>query len=80
VAFPGYAPGRRTQKRVRRFLIGKLPGADTVRFIEEWFGISPDSGDGSLEIVILVLLVALATLIGMLLPIGGKSRERTPVD
>jgi hypothetical protein len=61
-------------------LIGKLPGAGTVRFIEEWFGISPDGGDGSLEIMILVLLVVVATLIGMLLPIGGKSEERTPVD
>ena len=39
------------------------------------FGISPDGGDGSLEIIILVLLVVLATLIGMLLPIGGKAKE-----
>jgi hypothetical protein len=46
-----------------------------VRFIKEWFGISPDGGDGSLEIIILVLLVVLATLIGMLLPIGGKAKE-----
>ena len=45
-----------------------------MRFIKEWFGISPD-GDGSLEIIILVLLVVLATLIGMLLPIGGKAKE-----
>jgi hypothetical protein len=54
--------------------LAKLPGAGTVRFIKEWFGISPD-GDGSLEIIILVLLVVLATLIGMLLPIGGKAKE-----
>jgi hypothetical protein len=47
----------------------------TVRFIEEWFGIWPDNGDGSFEILILVVLVALAVLIGMLLPIGGKPKK-----
>ena len=46
-----------------------------MRFIQEWFGIWPDNGDGSLEILILVVLVALAVLIGMLLPIGGKAKE-----
>ena len=51
-----------------------------VRFIEEWFGIWPDNGDGSLEILILVVLVALAALIGMLLPIGGKPKEEDLAD
>ena len=51
-----------------------------VRFIQEWFGIWPDNGDGSLEILILVVLVALAVLIGMLLPIGGKPKEEDLAD
>jgi len=46
-----------------------------VRFIKEWFGTWSDNGDGSLEKFILVVLVALAVLIGMLLPIGGKPKE-----
>ena len=46
-----------------------------MRFIEEWFGIWPDNGDGSLEMLILVALVGLAVLIGMLLPISGKPKE-----
>ncbi|MET0874749.1 MAG: hypothetical protein ABWX81_08160 [Pseudolabrys sp.] len=46
-----------------------------MRFIEQWFGIWPDNGDGSFEILILVVLVGLAVLIGMLLPIGGKPKE-----
>ena len=46
-----------------------------MRFIEEWFGIWPDNGDGSLEILSLVALVGLAVLIGMLLPISGKPKE-----
>ena len=46
-----------------------------MNFIERYFGISPDDGDGSLEIMVLVLGVALAMLIGMLLPIGEKSRD-----
>ena len=28
-------------------------------FIEEWLGVSPDGGDGSLEVLYLVALVAL---------------------
>ena len=51
-----------------------------MNFIERYFGITPDDGDGSLEIIILVLGVALAMLIGMLLPIGGISRDETSGD
>ena len=51
-----------------------------MRFIEEWFGLWPDNGDGSLEMMILVLLVALAVLTGMLLPIGGKSKSKASTD
>jgi len=47
-----------------------------VRFIEEWFGIWPDNGDGSLEMLILVALVGLAVLIGMLLPIGVNPKKK----
>ena len=46
-----------------------------VRFIEEWFGVWPDGGDGSMEIMALVALVVLAALIGMWLPVGGKPKE-----
>ena len=48
----------------------------TVRFIEYWFGVWPDNGDGSLEIMALVLLIALAVSIGMLLPIGGGPKNK----
>jgi hypothetical protein len=43
-------------------------------FIERFFGISPDGGDGSLEILLLVLLVLIITAIGMHLP---HRRKRT---
>jgi len=33
-------------------------------FIEKYLGLSPDGGDGSMEIMVLVLLVALGALIG----------------
>jgi hypothetical protein len=33
-----------------------------VDFIERWFGFSPDGGDGSVEIALLVLIVALIVL------------------
>ena len=51
-----------------------------MRFIEGWFGIWPDNGDGSLEMLALVLMVALAALIGMLLPIGGKTKDELSAD
>src|SRR5262245_59497663 len=34
-------------------------------FIERWFGLSPDGGDGSVEIFIFVLIVVLAVLVGL---------------
>jgi hypothetical protein len=43
-------------------------------FIERVFGVSPDGGDGSLEILLLVLLVLITTAIGMHLP---HRRKRT---
>jgi len=45
-----------------------------MRFLEEWFGISPDNGDGSAEIFVLMLVVVLAALIGMSLPLGPKRK------
>ena len=51
-----------------------------LNFIEVYFGMSPDSGDGSIEMMVLVLLVALAVLAGMYLPIGGKSNGTTSTD
>jgi hypothetical protein len=35
-------------------------------FIERWFGLSPDGGDGSLEALYLVALVALIAVIAAL--------------
>jgi len=46
-----------------------------VDFIERYLGFSPDNGNSPLELMALVLLVALAMLIGMILPFGGKSRD-----
>jgi hypothetical protein len=43
-------------------------------FIERFFGTSPDGGDGSLEILFLVLLVLIIAAIGMYLP---HRRKRT---
>jgi hypothetical protein len=33
------------------------PGATKMDFIEQWFGVSPDSGDGSLELLWVVVIV-----------------------
>jgi len=46
-----------------------------VDFIEKYFGISPDGGDGSLEIMLLMLLVLVGVAIWMHFPIRGKSRD-----
>ena len=46
-----------------------------MQFVENYFGISPDDGDGSLEIMLLVLLVLLVRPIGMHLPMGGKAKN-----
>jgi hypothetical protein len=43
-----------------------------LNFIETYLGISPDDGDGSWEIMALVLIVALGALIGSLLPNARK--------
>jgi hypothetical protein len=32
-------------------------------FIEKWFGLSPDGGDGSLEVLWLVAIIAVAIVI-----------------
>ena len=44
-------------------------------FIERFFGISPDGGDGSLEILLLVLLVLITTAIGMHFPHRRKKTD-----
>jgi hypothetical protein len=46
-----------------------------MNFIEIYFGLSPDGGDGSMEIIVLVLLVALGALIGLFLPIAEKTKD-----
>jgi len=46
-----------------------------VDFIEKWFGISPDGGDGSLEIMFLILLVMIGVAIWLHLPITGKTKH-----
>jgi len=47
-----------------------------VNFIEKYFGISPDGGDSSLEIMVLVLLVMICVAIGMHLPYWRKNQKR----
>ena len=44
-------------------------------FIERYFGIAPDGGDGSMEIMALVLLVLLGVLIGLLLPMAHAPKK-----
>jgi len=36
-----------------------------MNYIEKFIGISPDGGDGSLEILLLVLLILIITAVGM---------------
>ena len=36
-----------------------------MNYIEKLIGISPDGGDGSLEILLLVLLILIITAVGM---------------
>ncbi len=43
-----------------------------MNYIERFFGISPDGGDGSLEILLLVLLILIITAVGMHLPYRRK--------
>jgi hypothetical protein len=45
-----------------------------MNYIEKLIGISPDGGDGSLEILLLVLLILIITAVGMHLP---HRRRRT---
>lgn len=44
-------------------------------FIERHFGISPDDGDGSFEVMLLVLLVLIVVAIGMHLPYWRKNHN-----
>jgi hypothetical protein len=46
-----------------------------VHFIERLLGVSPDGGDGSLEIMVLVLLVMICVAIGMHLPYWRKNQK-----
>jgi len=47
-----------------------------MNFIEGYFGISPDGGDGSLEIMLLVLLFLTVLAIALHLPRIGNSKKR----
>lgn len=51
-------------------------------FIERYFGLSPNGGDGSIEAIALVLLVTVGALIGLRLPIGGDAKDdrRNKID
>jgi len=46
-----------------------------MQFIENYLGVSPDGGDGSLEIMVLILLVLIGAAIGMLMPMGRKTKN-----
>jgi uncharacterized membrane protein len=47
-----------------------------VDFIEKYFGISPDGGDGALEVMFLVLLVLVVVAIGMHLPYWRENQKK----
>jgi len=38
-------------------------GKSTMDFIEKWFGLSPDGGDGSLEVLWLVAIVVVVAVL-----------------
>jgi len=44
-------------------------------YIERFFSISPDGGDGSLEILLLVLLILIITAVGMHWPYRRKRTD-----
>ena len=47
-------------------------------FIEQWFGVSPDGGDGSLEILYAVaVVIVVAAVVALLLVIRQVRRSRT---
>jgi len=46
-----------------------------VHFIESYFGTSPDGGDGSFEMMALVLLVVIGAAIGMYLPLDKRRKS-----
>jgi hypothetical protein len=46
-----------------------------VNFIEKYLGISQDGGDGSFEVMLLVLLVLIVVAIGMHVPYWRKNQE-----
>jgi len=46
-----------------------------VNFIERYFGVSPDGGDSSLEVMLLVLLVLIVVAIGMHLSYWRKNQK-----
>jgi hypothetical protein len=44
-------------------------------FIEQWFGLSPDGGDGSLEVLWIVAIVAVALAIAFRRRIAARFRR-----
>jgi uncharacterized membrane protein YqgA involved in biofilm formation len=51
---------------------------EAVNFIESYLGISPDGGDGSLELLVFVLLVVIGGAIGTYLPLDKKRNRVRP--
>ena len=47
---------------------------EAVNFIESYLGISPDGDDGSLELLVFVLLVVIGGAIGTYLPLDKKKK------
>ena len=47
---------------------------EAVNFIESYLGVSPDGGDGSLELLVFVLLVVVGGAIGTYLPLDKKKK------
>lgn len=53
---------------------------NSLNFIERYLGISLDGGDGSIEIMVLVLLVVLGALIGLFLPIARVPKKDSSLE
>jgi len=57
------------------YYLSKVSRVSRMDFIERYLGISPDGGDGSLEVMVLVLLVLIVAAIGMHLSHWRKNQK-----
>jgi hypothetical protein len=57
----GPAPSEATAETLGKFGSSAFRQGNLVDFVERYLGVSPDGGDGLLEVLIIVLLVLMAT-------------------